>query len=64
MQKNLLKLFKMGVSIAYKAIIKPVEGTILTVAREAAEAGLKAAENTTSVRRSNGSYNMLKPKRH
>ena len=31
-----------GVSIAYKAIIKPVEGTILTVARE-------AAENTTSV---------------
>ena len=38
-----------GVSIAYKAIIKPVEGTILTVAREAAEAGVKAAENTTSV---------------
>ena len=38
-----------GVSIAYKAIIKPVEGTILTVAREAAEAGLKAAENTDSV---------------
>lgn len=38
-----------GVSIAYKAIIKPVEGTILTVAREAAEAGLKVAENTTSV---------------
>ena len=35
-----------GVSIAYKAIIKPVEGTILTVAREAAE---KAAENTTSI---------------
>ena len=38
-----------GVSIAYKAIIKPVEGTILTVAREAAEAGLKAAENSDSV---------------
>ena len=38
-----------GVSIAYKAIIKPVEGTILTVAREAAEAGVKAAENTKSV---------------
>ncbi len=38
-----------GVSIAYKAIIKPVEGTILTVAREAAEAGVKAAENTTSI---------------
>lgn len=38
-----------GVSIAYKAIIKPVEGTILTVAREAAEAGVKAAEDTTSI---------------
>lgn len=38
-----------GVSIAYKAIIKLVEGTILTVAREAAEAGVKAAENTTSI---------------
>ena len=38
-----------GVSIAYKAIIKPVEGTILTVAREAAEAGVKTAENTNSV---------------
>ena len=38
-----------GVSIAYKAIIKPVEGTILTVAREAAEAGVKVAENTTSI---------------
>lgn len=38
-----------GVSIAYKAIIKPVEGTILTVAREAAEAGVKKAESTTSV---------------
>ena len=38
-----------GVNIAYKAIIKPVEGTILTVAREAAEAGVKKAESTTSV---------------
>ena len=38
-----------GVSIAYKAIIKPVEGTILTVAREAAEAGVKVAENTNNV---------------
>ena len=38
-----------GVSIAYKAIIKPVEGTILTVAREAAEAGIKVSENTNNV---------------
>lgn len=32
-----------GVRIAYKAVIKPVEGTILTVAREAAAGALTAA---------------------
>ena len=47
--KEFAEAIQNGVSIAYKAIIKPVEGTILTVAREAAEAGIKAAENTTSV---------------
>ena len=47
--KEFAEAIQNGVSIAYKAIIKPVEGTILTVAREATEAGLKAAENTTSV---------------
>ena len=47
--KEFAEAIQNGVSVAYKAIIKPVEGTILTVAREAAEAGLKAAENTTSV---------------
>ncbi len=47
--KEFAEAIQNGVSIAYKAIIKPVEGTILTVAREAAEAGLKAAENTSSV---------------
>ena len=47
--KEFAEAIQNGVSIAYKAIIKPVEGTILTVAREAAEAGLKAAENTDSV---------------
>ena len=47
--KEFAEAIQNGVSIAYKAIIKPVEGTILTVAREAAEAGLKAAENATSV---------------
>ena len=47
--KEFAEAIQNGVSIAYKAIIKPVEGTILTVAREAAEAGVKAAENTTSV---------------
>lgn len=47
--KEFAEAIQNGVSIAYKAIIKPVEGTILTVAREAAEAGVKASDNTTSV---------------
>ena len=47
--KEFAEAIQNGVSIAYKAIIKPVEGTILTVAREAAESGVKAAENTKSV---------------
>lgn len=34
-----------GVEAAYKAVMKPTEGTILTVAREAAEAGKAAAES-------------------
>lgn len=34
---------KYGVDTAYKAVMKPVEGTILTVAREAADAAVKAA---------------------
>ncbi len=38
-----------GVNIAYKAVMKPVEGTILTVARESAEAGVKASEKTSSI---------------
>lgn len=32
-----------GVQIAYRAVAKPVEGTILTVAREAAQAGVREA---------------------
>jgi DAK2 domain fusion protein YloV len=38
--KELAAAFQYGVETAYKAVIKPVEGTILTVAREAAEAGI------------------------
>lgn len=37
-------------STAYKAVIRPVEGTILTVARRAAEAGVLAAETTHDLR--------------
>jgi hypothetical protein len=35
---------KMGVDAAYKSVMKPTEGTILTVARESADAALAAAE--------------------
>ena len=38
-----------GVDTAYKAVVKPVEGTILTVAREAAKHGLTAARRTTDL---------------
>ena len=40
------KAFQAGVNTAYKAVMKPVEGTILTVAREAGEAAVKSAETT------------------
>ncbi len=38
-----------GVKTAYKAVMKPVEGTILTVAREASEAAEECAKNTKDV---------------
>jgi DAK2 domain fusion protein YloV len=37
-----------GSATAYKGVIKPVEGTILTVGREAAEAARTAADNGTT----------------
>lgn len=39
-----------GAATAYKGVIKPVEGTILTVAREAAEAGVAAAAASEDLR--------------
>lgn len=38
-----------GVNTAYKAILRPVEGTILTVAREAAKHGLAAVRRSADV---------------
>lgn len=35
---------EIGVETAYKAVMKPVEGTILTVAKDAARAGVKTAQ--------------------
>lgn len=47
--KEFAKAFKNGVDSAYKAIMKPVEGTILTVARESADAGLEQAMETNNI---------------
>lgn len=38
-----------GVKVAFKAIMKPVEGTILTVAREAAKGALKISGRTPNI---------------
>ncbi len=41
---DLAEALTLGVEAAYKAVMKPTEGTILTVSREAAEAGKAFAE--------------------
>ncbi|PMC38398.1 hypothetical protein CJ195_08000 [Bacillus sp. UMB0899] len=38
-----------GVDTAYKAVMKPVEGTILTVAKDAAKAAVRIAETETCI---------------
>ncbi len=43
--RNLRDAFKLGVEAAYKAVMKPTEGTILTVARVAAEYADAACRN-------------------
>ena len=45
--KDLVKALGIGVDAAYKAVMKPTEGTILTVAREAFEDGAKLIKKTT-----------------
>ena len=47
--KLLAAAFQGGVDTAYKAVMKPVEGTILTVAREAAAKGVEVAETTDNL---------------
>jgi DAK2 domain fusion protein YloV len=47
--KEFALAFEAGVETAYKAVMKPVEGTILTVAREASKAGLAASETETNI---------------
>lgn len=43
------KAFEKGVAQAYKSVMKPVEGTILTVAREACEVANSKVTNKTSI---------------
>ena len=50
--ENLASAFRLGVDAAYKAVMKPTEGTILTVARvaaESAEAALAAGGDVIAV---------------
>lgn len=46
---DLAKAFQEGASKAYEAVARPVEGTILTVAREAARAAVEAASTSGNV---------------
>lgn len=47
--KGFAGAFQAGVDTAYKAVMKPVEGTILTVAREAALKGVEVAETENDI---------------
>lgn len=46
--RDLAHAFQAAVETAYKAVMKPVEGTILTVARESAAAGVSLARTETN----------------
>ena len=47
--EEIAKALESGVKTAYKAVMKPVEGTILTVARESAEAAVAKYETVDSI---------------
>lgn len=46
---DLAKAFKNGSDTAYKAVIKPIEGTILTVVRESGDFAIKAAKKEKDI---------------
>ncbi|MFC4766058.1 DAK2 domain-containing protein [Effusibacillus consociatus] len=46
--KQFAEAFQSGVTTAYNAVVKPVEGTILTVAKDAAKAAAQAARSATA----------------
>lgn len=47
--KDLAHAFQQGVDTAYKAVMKPVEGTILTVAKDAASRAVSVAEKESDI---------------
>lgn len=47
--KQFAEALKAGVDSAYQAVMKPVEGTILTVAREAAETAVRVARTESNI---------------
>ena len=47
--REFAQALQQGVDTAYKAVIKPVEGTVLTVAREAAKHGRSEANSVTDL---------------
>ena len=47
--KDFANALEAGVETAYKAVMKPVEGTILTVAKDSAKKGLQAAQDSDDI---------------
>lgn len=47
--EQLAAAFQQGVDMAYKAVVKPVEGTILTVAKEAAKQGIQHVKRPSDI---------------
>ncbi|OYD06487.1 hypothetical protein CHM34_16170 [Paludifilum halophilum] len=47
--RSFAEALKRGVETAYKAVIKPVEGTVLTVSREAADKGVLRSRQTEDI---------------
>jgi DAK2 domain fusion protein YloV len=47
--RQLAHAFEVATMVAYKGVTRPIEGTILTVARKVSEAALSEAENTDDI---------------
>ncbi|WP_066502965.1 DAK2 domain-containing protein [Abyssisolibacter fermentans] len=47
--KDIAQAFGLASDTAYKAVMKPIEGTILTVARECAEKAIELSENESDI---------------